>query len=619
VTFDSSKPLKKVGNMPVPQYWNDDIEDWEVVKGSAGSYRTQSSIKLAKEPFNGSANLTKEFASEMNGFVISNDGNADLTFTIGGDTYTVKAGEVFEEEFASFTTVSITSSVAYRAYGKVTVGGIVVTQPVPDPDITAPDNVTNLASSNVTQNSLTLSWTASASSDCVGYDVYRGATLIGSVTGTVFNVTGLTQSTQYTFSVKAKDAANNIASGSSVTSTTSAQPADVTPPANVTGLASSNLTATGVTLAWTASASSDIKDYNIYNGATLITTVTGVTYNVTGLTASTSYTFTVKARDTANNEATGAQVSVTTSVAADTTAPTVTASPSAGTFTSSQSVTLNANETATIYYTTDGSTPTTSSTQYSSAIAVNATTTLKYFGRDTAGNSSTVQTATYMINLGVANLQLYLNSADLVGTTMPASGADLIQGVVWPDRSGKGRTVTITRQWNWTPTNWSGFTTSTGLILDEINGSALPNFSELNSGIFTWEFCFQMAVATNDDYNFFTTDAPWFRHKQGTTGALNYQPGSGNYYLDQSLTARLSDGSRHHVMLIADGTNVTVYVDNVQVHTHAATSASQSWTNVKVVFGKNGNVLNNKMTVVRYYDKALNSTERTTNFNECMA
>jgi hypothetical protein len=93
-----------------------------------------------------------------------------------------------------------------------------------------------------------------------------------------------------------------------------------------------------------------------------------------------------------------AYVKGTPGVAVDTTPPVVTATPAAGTYTSTQSVTLSANETATIYYTTDGSTPTTSSAVYSTPISVPATATLKFFGKDTAGNSSTVQTAAYTIN-----------------------------------------------------------------------------------------------------------------------------------------------------------------------------------------------------------------------------
>jgi hypothetical protein len=82
----------------------------------------------------------------------------------------------------------------------------------------------------------------------------------------------------------------------------------------------------------------------------------------------------------------------------DTTAPTVTMSPAAGLYNTSKSVTLTVNETATIYYTTDGSTPTTSSTVYSAPISISATTTLKYFAKDTAGNSSAVQTAVFTID-----------------------------------------------------------------------------------------------------------------------------------------------------------------------------------------------------------------------------
>jgi hypothetical protein len=84
----------------------------------------------------------------------------------------------------------------------------------------------------------------------------------------------------------------------------------------------------------------------------------------------------------------------------DTLAPTTTATPGEGTYNSAQSVTLSSNETATIYYTTNGTTPTTASSVYSSPIslATNATTTVKYFAKDTAGNSETVKTQTYTID-----------------------------------------------------------------------------------------------------------------------------------------------------------------------------------------------------------------------------
>jgi hypothetical protein len=89
--------------------------------------------------------------------------------------------------------------------------------------------------------------------------------------------------------------------------------------------------------------------------------------------------------------------SFTVAAPADTTPPVTTVSPAGGTYTSAQNVTLTANEPATIYYTTNGATPTIASPVYSGAIPIPATITLKFFARDTAGNSGTPQTATYTI------------------------------------------------------------------------------------------------------------------------------------------------------------------------------------------------------------------------------
>jgi hypothetical protein len=72
----------------------------------------------AKEPFAGSTSMTKVFNALMQGFVISNDHTESLTFTIHGETWTVKAGEVFEETFKEFKDVTITATGAFRAYGR---------------------------------------------------------------------------------------------------------------------------------------------------------------------------------------------------------------------------------------------------------------------------------------------------------------------------------------------------------------------------------------------------------------------------------------------------------------------------------------------------------------------
>ncbi|WP_114755308.1 endonuclease [Flavobacterium glaciei] len=88
-------------------------------------------------------------------------------------------------------------------------------------DTTAPTAPTALASSGTTQTATTLSWTASTDNVGVtGYNVYRGTTLLGTVSTTTYNVTGLTASTTYSFSVKAKDAAGNISASSNVVNVT---------------------------------------------------------------------------------------------------------------------------------------------------------------------------------------------------------------------------------------------------------------------------------------------------------------------------------------------------------------------------------------------------------------
>ena len=88
-------------------------------------------------------------------------------------------------------------------------------------DTVAPTAPTALAASGTTGTTTNLAWTASTDNVAVtGYDIYQGTTLKGSSTTTTYTVTGLTASTAYTFTVKAKDAAGNVSAASNAVNVT---------------------------------------------------------------------------------------------------------------------------------------------------------------------------------------------------------------------------------------------------------------------------------------------------------------------------------------------------------------------------------------------------------------
>jgi len=88
-------------------------------------------------------------------------------------------------------------------------------------DTEAPSAPANLASSNITQTTVDLSWNASTDNVGVtGYDVYQNGSLLGSVENNSANVTGLNAGTTYNYYVKAKDAAGNVSAASNTISVT---------------------------------------------------------------------------------------------------------------------------------------------------------------------------------------------------------------------------------------------------------------------------------------------------------------------------------------------------------------------------------------------------------------
>ncbi|MFP9113008.1 reprolysin-like metallopeptidase [Flavobacterium sp. RHBU_3] len=95
-------------------------------------------------------------------------------------------------------------------------------------DTTAPTAPT-LTASGTTSTTTNLSWSGATDNVAVtSYDVYQGTTLLGNVTTTTYAVTGLTPSTTYSFTVKAKDAAGNASLASNAVSVTTLASSGVT-------------------------------------------------------------------------------------------------------------------------------------------------------------------------------------------------------------------------------------------------------------------------------------------------------------------------------------------------------------------------------------------------------
>ncbi|WP_084964995.1 DUF4832 domain-containing protein [Thermoactinospora rubra] len=90
-------------------------------------------------------------------------------------------------------------------------------------DCTAPTAPT-LTSTGKTATSVSLSWSGATDNVGVtGYEVYRGATRVATPTGTSYTDEGLTPSTAYSYTVKARDAAGNLSpSSNTVTVSTDA-------------------------------------------------------------------------------------------------------------------------------------------------------------------------------------------------------------------------------------------------------------------------------------------------------------------------------------------------------------------------------------------------------------
>ena len=182
--------------------------------------------------------------------------------------------------------------------------------------VSIPSNPTNLSTSNVTANSVELSW--NAVSDAVNYEIEVQHSETGVVleveqsTSTSFNVDGLLPDTSYTIWVLAENQYGLISSGSSVLVTTN--PLNVSPPSNPTNLSTSNVTTNSFDLSWNAV--SDATNYeikvNVNNGdLKSILDTSSASARIDGLLPDTRYTVWISAENE-NGKSSGVRISVST-------------------------------------------------------------------------------------------------------------------------------------------------------------------------------------------------------------------------------------------------------------------------------------------------------------------
>lgn len=172
--------------------------------------------------------------------------------------------------------------------------------------LTTPTALSVVASS---PTGVTLGWSASTEQNgggVVAYDISQNGLKVVSVpasTSPQATITGLTPSTNYSFTTVARDAAGNVSPVSNILSY--ASPASDGTAVTAPALHATQQNYTDVQLGWTASQDSNhaIANYDVFQNGKKTLTVDGDVTNVDvgGLTPGATYSFTVQARDTNGN------------------------------------------------------------------------------------------------------------------------------------------------------------------------------------------------------------------------------------------------------------------------------------------------------------------------------
>ncbi|WP_294219969.1 reprolysin-like metallopeptidase [uncultured Chryseobacterium sp.] len=204
------------------------------VNGTAGPFSVSSQNSATTYTGGSSQTVTWNVAGTTANGV--NASNVDILWSAdGGNTWTTLLSATPNDGSQAVTIPNSSTSTgrimvkgSNHIFFDVNNANITVNAGSSTSDTVAPTAPT-LAASGTTSTSTNLSWSGATDNVGVtGYEVYQGSTMIGTTSSASYTVTGLTPSTTYSFTVKAKDDAGNTSPSSNTVSVTTSAGSTVT-------------------------------------------------------------------------------------------------------------------------------------------------------------------------------------------------------------------------------------------------------------------------------------------------------------------------------------------------------------------------------------------------------
>ena len=224
----------------------------------------------------------------------------------------------------------LSSAFAALAVLAVAVPAFAAPRPSRSPDVTPPSVPANVRITATTEDSISLAWSASTDNSgsihhyvtCYsGFSIPGAWCIWGPPDPPGKTITGLVPGKEFSFQVKAVDAAGNESALSSPVSGTTAP--DLTPPTTPANLSVPATTPSSVSLAWDASRDRWAFGYQVLMDGEVVGSTGSVTFRQRHLAPGSTHVFAVRARDSSGNLSENSNaVTVTLEASSDRTPPT---------------------------------------------------------------------------------------------------------------------------------------------------------------------------------------------------------------------------------------------------------------------------------------------------------